>query len=1157
MQSIYRLRGMLPYLIAMFMNAFVDLGHKIVIQNTIFKMYDGHVQVVLTAIVNGLILLPYILLFSPAGFISDRFAKNAVMRGGAAAAVALTLAITASYYLGWFEVAFAMTLLLGVQAAIYSPAKYGYLKPLVGKDALAAGNGTVQAVTIVAILAGTFAFSIVFEMWFDRLGAHDPATVVRAIAPLGWVLVICSVLEFYMTLRLPQLEDGDATLRFSGADYVRGNALRDNLQPLRNNRSIRLAIIGLAVFWAVSQVMLAAFPAFAKETLAITNTVLVQGMLASSGIGIIFGSVLAGVYSKRHIETGLIPIGAAGIALGLLWLPGLGSATAHCLNFFFIGLMGGLFIVPLNALIQFHAGEHEMGKVLAANNLVQNIAMLGFLVVTALVAVSGVPTRWLLVFIAVVAVIGTGYTVLKLPQSLVRFVLSFTLTRRYHVRVQGFKNIPEGGGTLLLGNHISWIDWAVIQIACPRPVRFVMLKSIYERWYLTWLFKLFGVVPINQGAGAQGSLDTVAQLLNRGEVVCLFPEGAISRTGHLGEFRAGFERACKAVGDDVVVVPFYLRGLWGSQFSRANGRLKEARTSGLQRDIIIAFGKAQPKTIEADVLKRRVLDLSITSWQEYVAEMPGLAHAWVDGAKRCGRNLALVSDTLPAPFSGHRTLTAVFALARRMRKHPEQNLAILLPASTGGAIANMAALAAGKTVVNLNYTASAEALDFALENAGIRTVYTAKKFIERLGIKGSPLAGQLLATKNLVFVDELLTAISAPEWIVRSLLSAMLPASILRFLFVTKVDPEMTAAILFSSGSEGFPKGVMLSHRNILANVRQIADVLNMQDDDVVFGSLPPFHAFGLTVTTLMPMIEGVPLVCHADPTDTVGCAKTIAEYRATILCGTATFLRLYTKHPRVHPLMLESLRAIIAGAEKLTDDVRTAFKLKFNVDVLEGYGATETTPVASCNLPDQLDTNHWQVQVGGKVGTVGLPLPGSSCKIVDPDTLLELASGEDGLILIGGCQVMKGYLHDPELTAAAIVELDGLRWYKTGDKGHLDRDGFLTIVDRYSRFAKLGGEMVSLGAVEQTLRQLLAEPELELVAINVPDPKKGERVVVLIAGEIDADAVHKQVLVAGINPLMIPSEIYLTDVVPKLGSGKTDYAAARKMVLELSSVSV
>jgi acyl-[acyl-carrier-protein]-phospholipid O-acyltransferase/long-chain-fatty-acid--[acyl-carrier-protein] ligase len=1154
MPSVYRLRGMLPYLCAMFLNAFVDLGHKIVIQNTIFKMYDGHIQVVLTAIVNGLILLPYIVLFSPAGFISDRFAKNVVMRNSAAAAVALTLGITASYYLGQFEVAFAMTLLLGVQAAIYSPAKYGYLKPLVGKERLAEGNGAVQAVTIVAILAGTFAFSIVFEAWFDRLGGGDPQAILRAIAPLGWVLVVCSVGEFVLTSRLPVLERGDPLLRFSKRDYLRGRSLRDNLLPLRKSPSIRLAIIGLAVFWAVSQVMLAAFPSFAKDTLAIHNTILLQGMLATTGLGIILGSVLAGRYSRRHIETGLIPIGAAGIALGLLWLPGLTSVLAHCLNFFFIGVMGGLFIVPLNALIQFHAGEHEMGKVLAANNLVQNIAMLSFLIITALVAVSGVSTTLLLVMIAVVALIGTSYTVFKLPQSLVRFILSYTMTRRYRVQVQGFKNIPESGGVLLLGNHISWIDWAVVQIACPRPVRFVMLKNIYERWYLTWLFKLFGVVPISQGAGAQGSLESVAQLLMRGEVVCLFPEGAISRTGHLGEFRAGFERSCALVGDDVVIVPFYLRGLWGSQFSRANGRLKQARASGLKRDIIVAFGAPQQKTITTDVLKRRVLDLSITSWQEYVNDMPGLVAAWIEGAKRCGRNLAIISDTLPRPFSGFQTLAAVFALARDMRRHPEKNIGILLPASTGGAIANMAALAAGKTVVNLNYTASTEAISFALHTADVRTVYTVKKFLERLGTKGSALPGQLLAEKNILFVDEILAGVSRFEWVSRWLAAALLPTAVLRFLFATHVDPDATAAILFSSGSEGLPKGVMLSHRNILANVRQIADVLNMQDDDVVFGSLPLFHAFGLTVTTFLPMLEGLPLVCHADPTDTVGCAKAVAEHRATILCGTATFLRLYTKHPRVHPLMLQSLRAVIAGAEKLPDDVRTAFKLKFNVDVLEGYGATETTPVASVNLPDQLDTNYWQVQIGGKIGTVGLPLPGSSCKIVDPETLVELPSDQDGLILIGGCQVMRGYLNDEERTANAIVELDGVRWYKTGDKGHLDRDGFLTIVDRYSRFAKLAGEMVSLSAVEQTLRDVLVQPELELVAINLPDVKKGERVAVLIAGEIDAHAVQKQILAAGINPLMIPSEIYLIEAVPKLGSGKTDYAAARKMAVELSA---
>src|SRR5690606_15964226 len=410
MEPLRKLRGMAPYLLAMFLNAFVDLGHKIIIQNTIFKIYDGNMQVVLTAIVNALILLPYILLFSPAGFISDRFAKNVVMRNAAWIAIGITILITVCYYMGWFWGAFGLTLALGAQSAIYSPAKYGYLKPLVGKERLAEGNGAVQAVTIVAILAGTFVYSILFERRYDLLGAYSEAEILRAIAPIGALLVLNSVIELYFAYKMPRVEDGDKSLRFVGSDYLRGRTLRNNLQPLRDSAVIRLSIIGLAVFWAVSQVMLAAFPAFAKASLGITNTVVLQGVLASSGIGIIFGSMLAGKWSKQHIETGLIPIGALGFALGLLWLPGLDSVTAHCFNFLFIGVMGGLFIVPLNALIQFHAGEHEMGKVLAANNLVQNIAMLAFLAITAVVAVLGMSTKLLLLMIAVVALIGTGYT---------------------------------------------------------------------------------------------------------------------------------------------------------------------------------------------------------------------------------------------------------------------------------------------------------------------------------------------------------------------------------------------------------------------------------------------------------------------------------------------------------------------------------------------------------------------------------------------------------------------------------------------------------------------------------------------------------------------------------------------------------------------------
>jgi acyl-[acyl-carrier-protein]-phospholipid O-acyltransferase/long-chain-fatty-acid--[acyl-carrier-protein] ligase len=341
---------------------------------------------------------------------------------------------------------------------------------------------------------------------------------------------------------------------------------------------------------------------------------------------------------------------------------------------------------------------------------------------------------------------------------------------------------------------------------------------------------------------------------------------------------------------------------------------------------------------------------------------------------------------------------------------------------------------------------------------------------------------------------------------------------------------------------------VELTHRNILANTRQITDVLNTQDQDVILGNLPLFHAFGLTVTTCLPLLEGIPLVCHPDPTDAAGNAQAICRYRATVLLSTSTFLRLYLRSPKVHPIMLESIRVVVAGAERLSPDVRDGFALKFGKLIFEGYGATETTPVASVNVPDAIETQTWKLQVGNRPGTVGMPLPGTSFRIVDPVTLETLPAGAEGLILIGGVQVMKGYLNDPARTAAAVVALDDQRWYKTGDKGRQDADGFLTIVDRYSRFAKIGGEMVGLGAVEEQVRAVLNDPLCECCAVALPDAKKGERVVLLLAGSHTPDAVRAALIAAGTNPLLLPALILPVPEVPKLGSGKTDYGAARRL---------
>jgi len=1144
MDKLFKITGFLPFILIIFFNAFVDLGHKILIQNTVFKIYDGQTQIILTAIINGLILLPFVLLFSPAGFLADKFRKPKVMQISAAVAVGLTLLITLSYYLGWFQFSFGLTFLLATQSAFYSPAKYGYIKELTGKERLTSANAAVQAVTIVAILSGIFVFSVLFEQGLVGVDYHSEPEVLQAVAPIGWVLVACALTEFLFTLRLQPTQAETPELQFELRQYGSGHYLRNNFSKLLDNRVIWLSIVGLSIFWGISQVVLAAFPAFVKETMSETNTVVIQGMMACSGIGIIIGSLIAGKASKHHIETGLVPLGALGIVVTLFFMPQLNSNQMLVIDFLLLGISGGLFIVPLNALIQFHAKDTELGTVLAGNNWVQNLVMLGFLGLTVLFAIKGISSTSLLHLLTFTALVGAIYTVYQLPQSLVRLVIARLFASTHRIEVLGFDNLPGQGGVLMLGNHISWLDWAMIQIASPRPVRFVMHRGIYQRWYLKWFLDLFGVIPIS-GGNSKEALNRINELLRAGEVVCLFPEGAISRNGQLGEFKRGYERVVEGV--DGVILPFYLRGLWGISFSRSSEKLQEIRNTQLRSDVIVAFGSPLPLETPAHELKRYVFDLSIDTWEQHTRTLDPIPLAWMRTAKRRGNKLCLADAQGETALSGYKTLTGVIAFSRLIaQRSPEQNIGLLIPTSSAGVITNMAALLRGKTLVNLNYTASLPALQSAVKKADIRTVYTSRRFLKKLAQRGIVLS-DLLAGVHVYLLEELKDEIGGFTKLAILIASVLLPARLLYTLFGQSIELEQPAAILFSSGSEGEPKGVVLSHRNVMGNIRQVSDVLDTRHEDVVMATLPLFHAFGLTVTALMPMVEGMPAICHPDPTDALTIAKAIAKFQATVFCGTSTFLSLFSRNRRIHPLMLESLRVVVAGAEKLNPEVRDAFKLKFNKEIYEGYGTTETTPVASVNIPDRIDPRDWKVQQGSKPGTVGLPLPGGSFRIVDPATMKTLPTGEDGLILFGGTQVMLGYLDAPQKTAEAIVELDGKRWYKTGDKGHIDEDGFLTIVDRYSRFAKIGGEMISLGAIETAIGKLLPE-DAEILTTALPDGKKGEKVVMLFAGNIEPDELKALIDQSGLNPLMRPSQLIPVEAIPKLGSGKSDFNQAKQI---------
>lgn len=557
-------------------------------------------------------------------------------------------------------------------------------------------------------------------------------------------------------------------------------------------------------------------------------------------------------------------------------------------------------------------------------------------------------------------------------------------------------------------------------------------------------------------------------------------------------------------------------------------------------------------TSEQRILRwRRIHAVAADAWDTFAAGLPTLGAHWVDSCAARGNPVLLV-DTLGTTLRAKEALTASIILARRIQRlSPEQNIGLLLPSSAGSFLGNMALAMLGKTVVNINFTSSMDAMLASIRQADVKTIYTSTRFLEKLQSRGIDLA-PLRACARFVMLEDFRAGTSIAEKLLTLLSCHVLPAFLLKLLYTRSHSADDVAVILFSSGSEGQPKGVMLTHRNLVTNVKQIAQLLAFHDDDVVLANLPPFHAFGLTVTLYMPALERVKVVCHPDPLDAAGAAQAIADHKVTTMFGTNSFYRLYNRNAKIPPAQLRSLRLCIAGAEKLQEEVRLEFARKFGKGILEGYGATETSPVASVNLSERIGPDGSMLPQAWKPGSVGLPLPGTRLRIVDPDTFAMLPPGEAGMILISGPQVMPGYLSNPDKTATALRVIDGRRWYVSGDKGYLDADGFLYLIDRYSRFAKIGGEMISFGSVEAAIRQAVNDDNCEVTVTSVPDERKGERLVVLATQELDAALMREKLLAVGLNPLALPTYWVRIEAIPRLGSGKTDFATARQLALKL-----
>ena len=709
----------------------------------------------------------------------------------------------------------------------------------------------------------------------------------------------------------------------------------------------------------------------------------------------------------------------------------------------------------------------------------------------------------------------------------------------YRVTAIGLKNLPPGG-FLLLPNHISWVDAVLLQVACPRPIRYIIDASIYRNRVLHPIFRTLKCIPIDS-RHSRNAIREAAERIAQGEIICLFPEGQLTRSGTLLRLRRGYELIAHQA--NAPVVPVWLDQLWGSIFSFQGGRYFTKWPRNIPYRVTIAFGN--PLSAEAaDIatVREELLKLGEFCYSRRSSLDRHLAEACVRGLKRRRFSTLVVDGLDHSELSRGKLLGAAAALSRLLRRECEdERIGIVLPAGKGAVVANLAVALAGKVPVDLNFTSGRAAIESSMKRANLRVVISATPFIHRLTDFPWP--------ERVLRLDEIMPPLKAQifGWWTMSILA---PARLLlRLLRIPKEGGHKEAVLLFTSGSAGEPKGVVLSHRNILGNVSQFNVLLDAGKDDAILASLPFFHTFGSTVTLWYPLMEGVRVVTYPNPLETAKNAALIEKYKLTLLLATPTFLRGYLRKAELN--QLRSLRLVITGAEKLPVELAKSFEERFNQHVFEGYGLTETAPVVSVNLPEPKPTKPGeQVQPSSRLGSVGKMAPGIAAEIREPETDRKLSLHETGMLWLRGPNIFEGYLHDPERTAEVLR--DG--WFKTGDVGRFDEDGFLYIEGRLSRFSKIGGEMVPHEALEQKIITALGldgKDERLIAIVGVADETKGEAVLLLAALDVDLAQLRDKLRDTGVPNLWIPKKVSRVDSIPVLASGKLDLAKCKELAVE------
>jgi acyl-[acyl-carrier-protein]-phospholipid O-acyltransferase / long-chain-fatty-acid--[acyl-carrier-protein] ligase len=1091
----------------------------------LFKLGTGGTG--LTAIAGALVIAPFILFSATAGQIADRFSKPRVIVIAKIAELLLMMAAAAAFLTENQTALLVLLAGLGLQATVFGPLKYGVLPEHLPDSELVAGNGAVEATTFLSILAGTVAGG--------ALVLFDNGTTLVAAAGVG-----VAILGLIGALLVPPSPPANPALK------IGANLPLETWRVISQAAAIRpvwLSVLGLSWFWVVGATLLTEFPTIVRDVLHAGGNV-VTLLLTMFSIGVGLGSMLCAKLLKGEVSPRHVPFAALGISI-FCWDFSMAASAAAGLpdvneilssfqgwrmliDLLLLSACGGAFSVPLYALVQHHSPDDARARMIAANNVVNAT----FMVIGAAAAFAfdayGVSSPATLAILAAANFLVAIWIVRLLPQHVLRALFRFYFNTFHGVSVSGIDNYRAAGDrVVIVSNHLSFADACLIACYLPDSPTFAVHTRMAGMWWARPFLSAVDIFKVDvQSAYSVKAM--VEAVRDEGRKLMIFPEGRLTNTGALMKVYEG--AAVVADKARAKILPVSIDGLQFTRLGRMKGKLPMWWFPHLAVTImppVDLSAKVQPgldRHKHREALGNALQDLLVDTVFRAKQIDRTLFGALLDARAKYGGGITIAEDLAREPVSYNRLVLGAAILGRKLAAvtKPGEHVGMLLPNANGTVVTFMALQAFGRIPAMLNFSAGAEAMLSACAAAEATTIVSSRGFIEKAKLQ--KLIERLEQQVRILWTEDLRASITF-----RDKLKGKWESWFARRLPGADGSADAVGVVLFTSGSEGTPKGVALSHRNIVANCAQLSSVIDFSSKDRVFNAMPMFHSFGLTGGTLLPLLYGIRTFHYPSPLHYRVVPGLIYDTDSTICFGTDTFLNGWAKY--AHAYDFYAMRYIFAGAERVRDETKRLFFERFGARILEGYGATETAPVIAMNTA-----------MHTRAGTVGRFLPGIEWRL-DPIPGIE----HGGRLHVRGPNTMLGYMR---AAVPGVIEPLADGWYDTGDIVEVDADGYIAIKGRAKRFAKIGGEMVSMTAAEALVASLW--PDALHAVINLPDPKKGEKLL-LVTTQKDAAVVA--ILAAarsrGVPEIMVPRDLLMVETMPLLGTGKLDYPSIQHLVAE------